>query len=128
MAAGNLTEFRARDVDRPGILPGAFMIAIDQATDEVVGYASLMLLPGSTSVAWHDMTAVRRAWRGRGIATVLKLATIDWAIRNGLSALETGNDEDNAGMRAVNTRLGYRPLPDELTMRGPLLPPAGAST
>ena len=23
-------------------------------------------------------------------------------------------------MRAVNARLGYRPLPDELTMRGPL--------
>lgn len=126
MAAGDLAEFRARDVDRPGIPPGAFMIAVEQASDEVIGYASLMLRPGSTTVAWHDMTAVRRAWRGRGIATVLKLAIIDWAIRHGLSALETGNDEDNAGMRAINARLGYRPLPDELTMRGPLLP-TGAS-
>ncbi|MEX1173712.1 MAG: GNAT family N-acetyltransferase [Chloroflexota bacterium] len=121
MAAGDLGEFRARDVDRPGIPPDGFMIAIDQATDEVVGYASLMLRPGSTTVAWHDMTAVLRAWRGCGIATALKRSTIDWAIRHGLSALETGNDEDNAGMRAVNARLGYRPLPDELTMRGPLL-------
>ena len=58
MAAGDLAEFRARDVDRPGIPPDAFMIAIDASTDEVVGYASLMFVPGSTTVAWHDMTAV----------------------------------------------------------------------
>ncbi len=119
MAVGDLAEFRARDVDRPGIPPGGFRIAIDTATGEVVGYASLMFVPGSTTVAWHDMTAVRRADRGRGIARTLKAATIAWAIEHRLEALETGNDEDNAPMRAVNARLGYRPLPDELAMRGP---------
>lgn len=123
MAAGDLSEFRARDVDRPGIPPDAFMVALDATTGEVVGYASLMFVPGSTTVAWHDMTAVRRAWRGRGLATALKRATIVWAIDHGLDALETGNDEGNAGMRAVNARLGYRPLPDEVFVRGPLLPP-----
>ena len=126
MAAGDLAEFRARDVDRPGIPPGAFMVALDTGTDEVVGYASLMFVPGSTTVAWHDMTAVRRAWRGRGIATALKRATIAWAIDHGLEALETGNDEGNAGMRAVNARLGYQPLPDEIFFRGPLLAPRSA--
>lgn len=125
MAPGDLAEFRARDVDRPGIVPDAFMVGLDEATGEVVGYASLMLVPGSTTVAWHDMTAVRRAWRGRGIATALKRATIAWAIDHGLEALDTGNDEGNAGMRAVNARLGYAPLPDEIFVRGPLLPPAG---
>lgn len=120
MAAGDLAEFRARDVDRPGIPPGAFKVALDASSGEVVGYASLLMLPGSTTVAWHDMTAVRRAWRGRGIATALKVATIAWAVDHGLEALETGNDEENAGMRAVNARLGYAPLPDEVTMRGPL--------
>jgi hypothetical protein len=38
-----------------------------------------------------------------------------------LTALVTGNDEDNAPMRAVNARLGYQPLPDEVFLRGPLL-------
>ena len=123
MAVGDLAEFRARDVDRPGIAPDAFKIALDAATGEVVGYASLMFIPGSTTVAWHDMTAVRRAWRGRGLATALKRATIAWAIEHGLEALETGNDEGNAPMRAVNARLGYRPLPDEIFVRGPLQPP-----
>jgi GNAT superfamily N-acetyltransferase len=118
IAAGDLAEFRARDVERPGMRPDAFFVALDG--DEVVGYASLLLLPGSSTVAWHDMTAVRRAWRGRGIAVALKRATIAWAIHQGLTALETGNDEANAAMRAVNARLGYRPLPDELVMRGPL--------
>jgi GNAT superfamily N-acetyltransferase len=82
-------------------------------------------VPGSTTVAWHDMTAVRAAWRGRGVATALKRATIGWAIEHGLTALDTGNDEDNAAMRAVNARLGYEPLPDELTYRGPLVAAGG---
>jgi GNAT superfamily N-acetyltransferase len=120
MAAGDLAEFRARDVDRPGIPPAAFMIATDAATDDVIGYACLMFVPGSTTVAWHDMTAVARAWRGRGLATLMKRATIAWAIREGLVALVTGNDEENAPMRAVNARLGYQPLPDEVFLRGPL--------
>ena len=61
------------------------------------------------------MTAVRRAWRGRGSRRALKRGD-DRAGRSttGSTALETGNDVDNAPMRAVNARLGYQPLPDEL--------------
>jgi len=120
MAAGDLAEFRARDVDRAAIPKDAFVVAVETETGRVVGYASLSFLPGSTTRAWHDMTAIMRAFRGRGIARELKHATIAWALANGLTTLETGNDEGNAPMRAVNARLGYRPLPDELTMRGPL--------
>lgn len=120
MAVGDLAEFRARDVDRAGIPADGFFVAVDETTEAVVGYASLMFLPGSTTRAWHDMTAVRRSARGRGIALALKQATIAWAIDHGLTALETGNDDGNAPMRAVNARLGYQPMPDELGMRGPL--------
>ena len=121
IAAGDLAEFRARDVDRANIPPDAFFVGIEATTGAVVGYASLFLpgMPGAV-VGWHDMTAVARRWRGRGLAGALKRATIGWAIRNGVAALETGNDADNAPMRAVNARLGYRPLPDYVTMRGPL--------
>jgi mycothiol synthase len=121
MAAGDLAEFRARDVDRPSIPQDAFFVATDATTGKVIGYASLLLLPGQAGrKAWHDMTAVLRAWRGRGLATALKHATIGWAIDQGLEVLQTGNDVDNAPMRAVNARLGYRPTPDLLAMRGPL--------
>ena len=118
--AGSLEEFRTRDVERPGIPADAFMIALDPATDTVVGYASLMFVPGRTDMAWHDMTAVLPAYRGRGIAKALKRATIAWAIDAGLTALETGNDVENAPMRAVNLGLGYKPIPDEIGFRGPL--------
>jgi len=120
MAVGDLAEFRARDVDRATIPKDAFFVALDAASGRVVGYASLMLLPGSTTRAYHDMTAVLRAFRGRGIARALKLATIAWAIQHGLAVLETGNDEANAPMRALNARLGYQPMADEIAMRGPL--------
>ena len=120
MDVGDLAEFRARDVDRAEIPADAFAIATDEADGSVVGYAALSMVPGSETAAWHDMTAVRRASRGRGIARALKLTTIGWAIEHGLETLDTGNDVDNASMRALNARLGYRPLPDELTMRGPV--------
>ena len=46
-----------------------------------------------------------------------------WAMRHGLEWLETGNDETNAPMRAVNARLGCQPTPDLLGVRGPLATP-----
>jgi GNAT superfamily N-acetyltransferase len=122
VTAGTYAEFRARDVDRPSIPPGGFAVAVDDETDEVVGYSSLVFLPGSTTCAYSDMTAVRRRWRGRGIAFALKRATIRWAVQAGLDRIETGNDPDNGAMRAVNARLGYKPLPDDITFRGPLAP------
>jgi RimJ/RimL family protein N-acetyltransferase len=72
------------------------------------------------AVAYHDLTAVRRAARGRGVAGALKRAVIDWASTVGLEALEASNDEVNLPMRAINRRLGYRPLPDGLILRGPV--------
>jgi GNAT superfamily N-acetyltransferase len=119
-APATLEEFRTRDVDRTIIPAGGFVIAIDDATGRVAGYANLMLVPGRATVAWHGMTAVARAWRGRGLARALKAATIAWALDNGLEALEGSNDVDNAPMRAVNRRLGYQPEPDEIQFRGPL--------
>lgn len=120
--AADFDAFVARDVDRVGIPRDGFVVALDDATGEVAAYASMMLDAGDPTIAFHDMTAVRRAYRGRGIAAALKRATIAWAVHNGLTALDTGNDEHNAPMRAVNARLGYRPVPDWLGLQGPLAP------
>ncbi len=117
---GTLEDFVARDVERVGIPQDAFFVALDEATGAVAGYASLIYAAGSTTVAYHDMTAVGRAYRGRGIATALKRATIAWAFEHGLETLDTGNDEDNAPIRAVNLALGYRPVPDWIGLQGPL--------
>jgi len=55
-------------------------------------------------------TGTRRAYRGRGLALAVKLASINWAAANGITRLLTYNDATNAPMLAVNARLGYQPL------------------
>ena len=52
---------------------------------------------------------IRRAHRRRGLARLAKLATIRWAEANGVEWRLTANAEANAGMRALNESLGYRP-------------------
>jgi mycothiol synthase len=121
-APQTLAEFRVLEVDRPSIPAGGFAVALDSETGTVIGYASLLLLPGNATVAWHGMTAVARSARGRGVASALKRATIAWASANGIRSLDTANDVDNAPMRAVNRRLGFTPLPDEIYYRGPVAP------
>lgn len=119
MDPGTPEEFRARDVDRALLPKGGYAVAVDDASGSVVGYSNLMLVVNNPGLAWHGMTAVRRAFRGRGVAGALKRATIAWGAANGLTAIETANDVDNAPMRAVNRKLGYRPMPDEVYFQGP---------
>lgn len=61
-------------------------------------------------VAWNEMTGTAPAFRRRGLARLVKLATIRWAADAGIRAISTGNDAENAGMLALNRELGYRPL------------------
>jgi mycothiol synthase len=87
------------------------------AGGEVVAYAKLAAHPdGRTAI--HGMTAVKRTWRGRGIAKSLKRAQIAWAQANGLERLATSNEERNAAMQRVNASLGYRPAPGRVVLRG----------
>jgi GNAT superfamily N-acetyltransferase len=90
------------------------------AANEVVGYAKLSLTAARPASAFHGMTAVRRAWRGRGVAGALKRAQIRWALANGLERLETSNELRNEPMRRVNLALGYMPAPGTITLEGPL--------
>jgi GNAT superfamily N-acetyltransferase len=101
-------------VDRPGFLPEGVLAALDG--DEVVGFAAISQDTGKPTRAWHNMTAVLPSHRGRGIALAMKRWQIQWARRAGLEELQTGNHEGNAPMRAINRKLGYRPLPDEYHM------------
>src|SRR4029079_16715804 len=84
-------RWRSGVLDAPSALPEAAVVAV--ANGEVVGSAVLAAL--SDGGAEHGLTAVRRAWRGRGIATALKSAQIEWARRTGYTELHTSNDETN---------------------------------
>ena len=109
-------EWLRVDMQGSGDRPEATFIAL--AGDEVVGYAKFSLGDARPTVAFHDMTGVKRSWRGRGIAAALKRAQIAWAKENGYSRLETFNEERNEPIRRLNERHGYRLEPGQITVRG----------
>ena len=88
--------------------------------DRVVGYAALRALPATPNRLEHGLTAVLRAYRGRGIAQRLKRAQIAWAAANGYRELLTSTSLRNAPMRAVNLKLGYEERPIDVLVRGPV--------
>ncbi|TDB99592.1 GNAT family N-acetyltransferase [Micromonospora fluostatini] len=59
---------------------------------------------------WSDYTATVPPYRGRGLARLAKQAALHRAAATGIRAAYTSNDEANAPMLAINTRLGYRPV------------------
>jgi len=112
-------SWRAHDVERPGALPELSFAAL--ADGEVIGYASLLVRPHGDGI--HLMTAVLPEWRGRGVGGALKRAQIRAGCAHGLGRLVTINEERNLAIRRLNERLGYRPLPALLVLRGPLALP-----
>ena len=63
-------EWLSKDMQGDSDRPEATFVAL--VDGEVAGYAKLSLSKSDTKVAYHDMTGVRRAFRGRGIAAALK--------------------------------------------------------
>jgi GNAT superfamily N-acetyltransferase len=109
----------AMELDRPVLPPDGQFAAVDDH-GQVVGYALLSLSSSQLDTAWHAMTATAREARGRGVASALKRATVLYARERGLRRLRTENEERNAPMLRINQRMGYRPTPAWLSMRGPL--------
>jgi mycothiol synthase len=104
----------AEEATRPD---GSFVALAD---GEVVGYAGLLELGDEPDRAEHGLTAVRSAWRRRGIATLLKRTQLAWAAENGVRQLITYTQRGNEGMRAVNERLGYVTTAEHLMLRAEL--------
>ena len=111
-------EWARHDLGGPGDRADATFLAI--AGDEVVGYAKFSLTSAQPTVAHHDLTAVKRAWRGRGIARALKAAQIRWAKEHGYERLATKNEERNAPIKRLNEHFGYRAARAWIFVRGPL--------
>jgi GNAT superfamily N-acetyltransferase len=111
-------DWLAHDMQGSGDLPEATFVAVAGA--EVVGYAKFALTAAQPTVAFHDVSGVKRAWRGRGIARALKTAQIRWAIANGFTELRTRNEVRNEPIRRLNASLGYRPGIGRVYLVGPL--------
>jgi mycothiol synthase len=94
--------------------PAGSFVAL--ADGEVVGYSGLMRDADDPSRAEDGLTAVRRDWRRRGLASALKRAELSWAADHGLHEIYTWTQEGNEAMRRVNEQLGYENRAVSLTM------------
>jgi GNAT superfamily N-acetyltransferase len=111
-------DWLAHDMRGAGDRPEVTFLAL--AGDEVIGYAKFSLTDATPTVAHHDLTGVKRAWRGRGVARALKATQIAWAKEHGYEELRTRNDERNAPIRKLNEDFGYRPTIGRIYLKGPL--------
>jgi GNAT superfamily N-acetyltransferase len=110
-------DWLAHDMQGSGDRPEATFVA--RAGDEVIGYAKFSLTAAQPTTAHHDLTGVKRAWRGRGVARALKATQIGWAKANGYEELRTRNDERNAPIRKLNKEFGYLPAIGRIYLKGP---------
>ncbi len=111
-------DWLAHDMQGSGDRPEATFVALAGA--EVIGYAKFSLTAAQPTVAHHDLSAVKRAWRRRGVARALKAAQINWALANGYTELHTRNETRNEPIRRLNASLGYRPGIGRIYLVGPL--------
>mgnify|MGYP001258245345 CR=1 FL=1 len=85
-------------------IPEAFFIACSQ--DQYLGYSGLAPNPQDPGCLYSANTAVRPEVRGKGIATALKVCTVEYAKQHGHAAIQTSSA--NPAMIAVNEKLGFQ--------------------
>jgi GNAT superfamily N-acetyltransferase len=100
-------EWRGHVLEHPLFASEGSFVAM---VDEVAAAVSLLVADPESGRGMNMFTGVLRAYRGRGLALAVKLATTHWAAANGITQIVTDNDETNAPMLAINRRLGYEPV------------------
>jgi GNAT superfamily N-acetyltransferase len=95
--------------------PEATFVAL--ASGEIVGMAGLIEDADRSDRAENALTTVRRDWRGRGLARLLKETATAWASAHGVREIYTWTQTGNENMRSVNERLGYVTRDRSITVR-----------
>jgi GNAT superfamily N-acetyltransferase len=85
--------------------------------DRPVSFSHLRIAPGGRAIT--EMTGTLRDYRGRGLALLVKRATLVNAAARGVDLVLTENDETNGAMLRVNEKLGYRPIGSTLRWSRP---------
>jgi GNAT superfamily N-acetyltransferase len=100
-------RFRHMNFESGQMLPDLSIIALDG--ERIAGFTTTGRRQDTDAYTW--MTGTSRDYRGRGLATALKVEALTRAKAKGLRAMLTTNDEPNKAMRGINAKLGYKMLP-----------------
>jgi DNA-binding transcriptional MerR regulator/GNAT superfamily N-acetyltransferase len=100
-------------IGAPWFKPEGQLLAVDG--DQWVGMAPVSVLPDEQTA--HNLyTGVLPAYRGRKIATSLKVLGARYARQNGAQKLIAGNNLRNIPILAINRKMGYKPQPGKYTL------------
>ena len=102
--AANYEFYVETFIDNLQLKHDAHFIALHNG--EYIGTTSLWESDGDTDLT-NSLTGVKRSYRHRGIALVLKLRSIAYARARGCGHIKTWNDSPNTAMIAINERLGF---------------------
>jgi len=106
----DLVEWTWDDLDHPNLSHEGSFVVLDGEEPVAFGFLTVDL---ERRVAYNQLTATLPSYRRRGLALLVKLATVRWAAANGIERILTENDRENSGMLALNDSLGYRPIYDQ---------------
>jgi GNAT superfamily N-acetyltransferase len=116
-----MEAFRAEWWDSPDNAPELSWALVDPDTGRVAGFTSVQV-DRPRGRAWSSMTATRAEHRGRGLATWLKMRSLNALAAAGVRQAWTANDSTNEAMIAVNDRLGYEQAETSVRIQRRLLP------
>jgi GNAT superfamily N-acetyltransferase len=102
-----LEEWKATFWKSPVIDDDASLVAL---VDGQLAGLTMIRIDRPSGRAQNNLCGVRRPYRGRGLALLLKSHSLRRAAELGATVALTDNDETNAPMLAVNRRLGYGPF------------------
>jgi GNAT superfamily N-acetyltransferase len=106
-----LDEWRVDTLEHPQLSPEGSFVALAQ--DGIPAALAFLELDEPAGLAMNEMTGTLVAFRRRGLARLVKLATIRWAKEHGFERIFTGNAETNEAMLGLNVSLGYEPIDRE---------------
>ena len=96
------------------VLPDAIFIA--KRGDEYVGVSDVSLFEAVPGGLMQGFTGVKREYRRQGLATVLKLCGIEYAQTHGYAIIQSFNKAEQAAMRALNEKLGFELMLEDVTL------------
>jgi mycothiol synthase len=102
-----LAEFVSRYINTPVFLPEGWFVATDG--DRYVGWSAVLHHLNRSDTMNTGITVVDRPYRRQGIATALKLRTIEYGQQLGKRRIEATNAETNP-MLQLNLQLGFQPI------------------
>ena len=108
-AEPTVEEFEEMVLKDPALDEDAFFVALS-ADGTFIGMSNLWRNDPAGNRLDTGLTGVIRSHRRRGIATALKMRTIQYAQTCGAETIETSNEEGSP-MLALNLKLGFEPKP-----------------